>query len=187
MNQMITAIDPGTDQSAILKFDGKKVWDAEMLPNTELLNRVRQGRFVNLAVEMIASYGMPVGRETFETVLLIGRIMEAQRTYWGGAGQGETRLVYRKDVKMWLCGSMKAKDGNLKQALVDRHGGDSVAVGGIKCLSCKGRGKFGRDKTSCPQCAATGWSHPPGPFHKLVSHLWQALALADYALNNPEI
>jgi hypothetical protein len=63
---------------------------------------------------MIASYGMPVGASTFETCLWIGRFIELART--------ESRLVYRKDIKMHLCGSMRAKDGNVRQALIDLIG-----------------------------------------------------------------
>jgi hypothetical protein len=44
-----------------------------------------------LAVEMIASYGMPVGREVFDTCLWIGRFVEA----WQAHG-GEYRLIYRR-------------------------------------------------------------------------------------------
>jgi hypothetical protein len=68
----------------------------------------------HLVIEMVASYGMPVGKEIFETVLAIGQMVEAWR--------GQHTLIYRKDVKMHLCGSMKAKDSNIRQALIDRHG-----------------------------------------------------------------
>ena len=32
------------------------------------------------------------------------------------------RLVYRKDVKLHLCGSPRAKDPNIRQALLDKLG-----------------------------------------------------------------
>lgn len=69
-----------------------------------------------LAIEMIASYGMPVGREVFETCVWIGRFIEA----WGGT-YAMTRVT-RNEVKNHLCGSSKAKDSNIRQALIDLFG-----------------------------------------------------------------
>lgn len=63
---------------------------------------------------MIASYGMPVGKEVFDTCVWIGRFIEAFDL--------EYEYVYRKDEKMNLCHSMKAKDSNIRQALIDRFG-----------------------------------------------------------------
>lgn len=62
---------------------------------------------------MIASYGMPVGKEVFDTCVWIGRFIENSTGY---------SYVYRKDEKMNLCHSMKAKDSNIRQALIDRFG-----------------------------------------------------------------
>ena len=113
----ILAIDPGTTESAFVVWDGS-VRDSGFVPN-EAIRRFLTARLEfltcdRIAIEMIASYGMPVGKETFETCLWIGRFMER--------AQQPVSLVYRKDVKMHLCGSMKAKDGNIRQALIDKHG-----------------------------------------------------------------
>lgn len=67
-----------------------------------------------LVIEMIASYGMPVGKEVFETCVWIGRFIEAFDL--------EYRYIYRKDEKMNICHTMKAKDSNIRQALIDRFG-----------------------------------------------------------------
>lgn len=67
-----------------------------------------------VSIEMIACYGMPVGRETFETCVWIGRFIERAKQ--------PHRLVYRKDVKLHLCNSPRAKDGNVRQAIIDRFG-----------------------------------------------------------------
>src|SRR5678809_428964 len=79
-------------------------------------------RYTRFAIEMIASYGMAVGREVFETCLWIGRFVQAAR--------GEHTLVYRRDVKMHLCGNNAARDSNIRQALIDRFGpGKDKAIG----------------------------------------------------------
>jgi hypothetical protein len=84
-----------------------------------------------LAIEMVASYGMPVGREVFETVRWIGRMQQV----WHNPEA--VRFVYRQDVKLHLCGSPRAKDANIRQALIDKLGpvGTKAAPGplyGIK-------------------------------------------------------
>lgn len=148
----IYAIDPGTSESAILLFDGEKVISCEIIPNEALLSNLRDHDatvFRPIAIEMIASYGMAVGREVFETCVLIGRILEIAHSKAMPA-----QLVYRKDVKIHLCGTMKAKDPNIRQALIDKHG-------------------------------PTGTKKNPGKLFGISSHLWSALAVADYAIANP--
>lgn len=114
----IIAIDPGTTQSGWCKFGAGKVLDSGIMDNADLLRRLRlMGSWVDtLAIEMIASYGMPVGREVFETVVWIGRLQQA----WHNPEA--VRLVYRRDVKLHLCGTAKAKDPNVRQALIDLIG-----------------------------------------------------------------
>lgn len=114
----ILAIDPGTDQSAFIVWDGRAT-KTGFVPNAELLAMIRHrwDLFESVAVEMVACYGMPVGREVFETCLVIGRILEICDSIPTPA-----RLVYRRDIKLHLCGSARAKDGNVRQALIDKHG-----------------------------------------------------------------
>ena len=114
---MILAVDPGTEQSGWCHFSGGEVLDSGVLSNSELLLFFGQHHYPYiLAIEMVASYGMPVGREVFETCVWIGRFKQA----W--YKPDEVRLVYRRDVKLALCGSMKAKDANIRQALIDKLG-----------------------------------------------------------------
>ena len=116
----ILAIDPGTDHSAYVLWDREtdSVLESDDIPNEELLALLRKQDWTDhVCIEMIACYGMPVGRETFETVLVIGRAQEI------GESRGQhVRLVYRKDVCMWHCGSARAKDPNIRQALIDKYG-----------------------------------------------------------------
>lgn len=65
---------------------------------------------------MIASYGMPVGKEVFDTCVWIGRFQQI------ALPNADTKFIYRKDEKMNICHSMKAKDSNIRQALIDRFG-----------------------------------------------------------------
>lgn len=112
------AIDPGTTESGWVVFEGGAVIAAGVSPNPDILDRIAAHPYDQLAVEMIASYGMAVGREVFRTVWWTGRIAQAwmQRT-------GRLPIeVYRQDVKLHLCGTSRAKDGNIRQALIDLLG-----------------------------------------------------------------
>jgi len=122
---MILAIDPGTTESAyvILDKDLKPVifgkYDNEMILKMIYATNPpdsNEGRVTDCAIEMVASYGMAVGKEVFETVYWIGRFREAI-TF-----TENIKLIYRKEEKSNLCHSMKAKDSNIRQALIDRFG-----------------------------------------------------------------
>jgi hypothetical protein len=115
----VLAIDPGTDESGYALWAFDRIVTAGVMSNGHLLSQLRVGNFrwagaKRMAVEMIASYGMPVGREVFETCVWIGRFIEA----W----DGEHELIYRRDVKLHLCGNARAKDANIRQALLDKIG-----------------------------------------------------------------
>lgn len=157
----LVAVDPGSEQSA-------SVWISPLPPhrpiefskqsNSALLEELksagahgRPGGWDHLAIEMIASYGMPVGAEVFDTCVWIGRFIQA----WGGP----YTLVYRREVKMFLCGNNTAKDGNIRQALIDRYGGKAKAIG-------KKTGK------------TDGVKNAPGPLYGISDDVWSALAVA---------
>lgn len=70
-----------------------------------------------LVIEMIASYGMPVGKEVFDTCVWIGKFIQTVEDR-----KMQAKYIYRKDEKMNICHSMKAKDSNIRQALIDRFG-----------------------------------------------------------------
>lgn len=117
----IIAIDPGTTESAFVVWDGQKIYQRGILPNAQVLALLRADRTFDdgdLCIEMIASYGMAVGKEVFQTVLWIGRFSEA----WAQSAQREARLIYRQEVKLHHCHSARAKDGNIRQALIDKYG-----------------------------------------------------------------
>lgn len=74
--------------------------------------------FDKVIIEMIASYGMAVGKEVFDTCVWIGRFKQISESQ-----DIEVEYIYRKDEKINICNSMKAKDSNIRQALIDRFGG----------------------------------------------------------------
>lgn len=115
-NGYVLAIDPGNIESAYCLIDKVTYKPVEFgkISNEEVLNKIKNLSYNYLAIEMIASYGMPVGKEVFETCVWIGRFIQASYCY------GE--YIYRKEEKINLCGSMKAKDSNIRQALIDRFG-----------------------------------------------------------------
>ncbi|MGZ7030177.1 MAG: hypothetical protein ACXVG9_12700, partial [Terriglobales bacterium] len=130
---MILAIDPGTTESGWCIYDGSRVVESGVADNQTMLNTVKVARFKLdiglLAIEMIASYGMAVGREVFETCVWIGRFQQAWHI------PEKVELIYRRDVKLHLCGSAKAKDPNVRQALLDmfpRTGGGKTPQIGTK-------------------------------------------------------
>ena len=115
----ILTIDPGTTESGWCVFKDSVVRTSGVLDNDELIEWIDGDpdlRGFTLAIEMIASYGMPVGAEVFETCVWIGRFKQAWHT------PDAVRLIYRRDVKLHLCGSARAKDGNIRQALIDKLG-----------------------------------------------------------------
>jgi hypothetical protein len=120
MPRSIIAIDPGTTDGAYIVWDciNEAVVDKAILPNDELLEFVKHQSYTKeIFCEMIACYGMPVGKETFETCVWIGRCEQI----CDDRGWSFTR-VYRIPVKTHHCHSVKAKDANLRQALIDRFG-----------------------------------------------------------------
>lgn len=119
----ILAIDPGNTESAYVVLDeNMKPVRFDKVENSffnQILIRQIVGTYKldKAAIEYIASYGMAVGKEVFETCIWIGRFAQSLSMY--GV---DTTPIYRKDVKMHLCGSMKAKDSNIIIALKDRFG-----------------------------------------------------------------
>ena len=111
---MILALDPGTTHSAFVQFDQRGIHDHGHLPNAEIRQILIGREYDRCACEMIASYGMAVGSSTFETCVWIGRFIEV--------AQVDVELIFRKDIKLFLCGTMRAKDANIRQALIDKIG-----------------------------------------------------------------
>lgn len=119
---IVLACDPGTTESSFVTFDGTRVLEAVEMPNTEAIDYIYEttGSTLNpvetFVVEWVESFGMSVGREVFETCFWVGRF--AERALRNVA----VKRVTRRQVKLNVCGSMKAKDANIRQALIDKLG-----------------------------------------------------------------
>ena len=114
----ILAIDPGNKESAYVLIDSNfKPLNFGKISNDELLSSLKHYPAKEAVIEMIACYGMPVGKEVFETCVWIGKFAHELSIHNIPVG-----YVYRKDVKLNLCGTTKAKDSNVSQALKDRFG-----------------------------------------------------------------
>ena len=160
----IFAIDPGTTQSGWVVYDADAhaVTDRGVTNNHELLRMIEDAcpggdreamqrlRGCTMAIEMIASQGMAVGAEVFETVVWVGMFMHAWQDDYSSV-----QRVTRNQVKVHVCGSAKAKDANVRQAIIDLFPG----TGGGKT----------------PQ---VGTSKQPGPLFGMNSHMWPALGVA---------
>ena len=119
---MILAIDPGNIESAycIIEKETYKPIEFGKIDNQQLLRQI--GLFKNIdciVIEKVASYGMAVGKEVFDTCEWYGRFIQK---YCDTNNSQTIEYVFRKEVKINLCNSMKAKDSNIRQALIDRFG-----------------------------------------------------------------
>ena len=111
----IIAIDPGTTESAYVSWNGRVILDMDILDNDIILELVKNYKILRdftLIVEQVRCYGMVVGSSTLDTVFWSGRFCEAFN--------GHFYLMPRMDVKMHLCHDSRAKDKNIRQALIDR-------------------------------------------------------------------
>lgn len=152
---IILGIDPGPVETAWVEYDTEKkipqafskdennVFLAKRVLNTHVCNSEK------MFIEMIASYGMPVGKDVFQTCVWIGRFIQR---WMADYTEEQWEMVYRKDVKMHLCNTNRAKDSNVRQAISDRYGGTVQKAKGTK-------------KT-------------PGPLYGIKSDIWAALGVA---------
>ena len=150
MGKHILALDPGDTQTgyAVIEMPDFQLHEFGKIANGELIRFLPDLALKcdNCAVEMIASYGMPVGKSVFDTCVWIGRFLqEVSRII-------TVDFIYRKDEKIAICGSMKAKDANIRQALVDRYATHDFKTG-------------------------KGTKKDPDTFYGVSADVWQAIAV----------
>jgi hypothetical protein len=159
---LIHAIDPGTDESGFvsLQVDGADILSVIPTPTIQnealiplLLCSNDAGKHAQVTViESIESYGMPVGAEVFETVHWAGRFFQASDS---NPTHDTPVRIPRRTIKLHLCNDSRARDSNIRQALLNRFprtGGGATPQKGTKAQ--------------------------PGPLYGVSKHAWAALAVA---------
>lgn len=153
---LIWGVDPGPEHSALVTFDGRSVLSAGTLENSLLLQRIAdrcRSSQEQLVIEQVASFGMPVGVDVFETVFWSGRFAQAWHGYVRpNAHVGVFVRLKRHEIKTHLCHNQRAKDANIRQVLIDRFGPGKEKAIGKKAI--------------------------PGPLYGISGDEWSALAVA---------
>jgi hypothetical protein len=116
----IIAIDPGNEESAFVCYDSQTetILDKGKRLNADIIKGLFCARGDVLVIEQVACMGMAVGAEVFETVFWSGRFAQE----WEKQACKPWHRIKRHQIKMHLCGTMRAKDGNIRQALIDKLG-----------------------------------------------------------------
>jgi hypothetical protein len=125
----ILAIDPGTEVSGFVVIGTHdEILDHGIIGHAEMLNFIELWRD-RMAVEMVVSYGKPIGKSTIETIFHIGRYVQAYER------PDDVLLIPRKTVTKFICMDAGAKDPQIRQALIDlypRTGGGKIPQIGVK-------------------------------------------------------
>lgn len=115
---IILALDVGTEQSGfcLMNADNYKPIEFGKEDNDVILKeKVKIWMYDALVYEEFQSYGMAIGKSTIKSITWNGRFIQAA---W------ERSIpfypIYRLEEKINLCGNAKAKDANLRQAMIDR-------------------------------------------------------------------
>lgn len=154
---LLLAIDPGNVYTAycIIDIDTFEIVDKAKILNIELYPKVLNDelKYDKVAIEMMASMNMAVGKTVFDTILWIGRYFEMthQKGY-------DPVLVYRSQEKMNLLGKARGKDSDIIAALVERF--------------TPGQPNYGK-----------GTKANPGWFFGMSADMWQAYAVGVTAID----
>jgi hypothetical protein len=123
----ILAIDPGNAETAWCEIDANSLRPLRFAKESNEVVRRFITSEVNISavvVERVASYGMAVGREVFETCEWVGRFTE--NALCCGI---PVYYVYRKEEKLHICASPRANDANIRRALIDRFASTDLKNG----------------------------------------------------------
>lgn len=118
---VVLAIDPGNIDSAfcVIDSESRRPLRFDKVANKELARLVREELqpFDEFVIERVQSYGMAVGKSVFQTCEWTGRFVQIVSDV---ALDIPVSYIYRKDEKLHICGDSRAKDANIRRALIDR-------------------------------------------------------------------
>ena len=146
----VLAIDPGAEQSGFVLYDIEhepRVQFTGVLGNDDILREVITTHDAIVVIEGMSGYGATLGQSTIDTLVWAGRFW--QQAVCSGL---PVARISRRDVKLHLCDSARARDADMRDALITRFGP-------------------GKEK-------AIGTKANRGPLYGVKSHCWAALALA---------
>lgn len=152
---IITAIDPGPTTCGAVVYDtgARRVLAAESELTVENAIRWAQGHDPRpcwpwvVVIEQVMSTGQ-AGNDLLRTAEVCGRLFQAAVV--GSAY--EVHYLPRREVCRVLGISGKGKDAQVREVMIEIHGGDKAA--------------------------AVGTKKAPGPLYGVSGHAWQALAVA---------
>lgn len=154
----IMTIDPGTTESAYARMSITNgfidLGHTAKIENERLVNRINADALV---IEMIKSYGNAMGDTTIETCVWIGRFIQTFKTLNPG---GKLFLIPRKTIVTELCKNPKAKDSNVRQAVIDYF-----------------RAFTSDDLLGAGKEPMIGTNKKPGPLYEVSKDMWSAIAV----------
>lgn len=112
---IVLAIDPGNEKSAYCFISSETLEPGLFgkVDNDDLISIINLCVYDRIVIERVASYGMAVGRDVFETCEWVGRFTQAALPL-------RADYIYRKEEKLHICGNPRANDANIRRALIDR-------------------------------------------------------------------
>lgn len=150
----VVAVDPGYKQSAIVQMaqfaTGGSRWPTILrhgiYPNEDARRILADLSWLGniMALEKVAMGGQVAGPETFETCVWSGRFVELWQPH-------AYCRIPRVSVKKHLTGKANTKDAHVRQAIIERFGGDKATAVGVKAT--------------------------PGPLYGVRADVWAAIAV----------
>lgn len=115
----ILAIDPSNLHSAFVLMDEEcRIAKKGIVNNGDIVSMIEELPMdTEMVIEGMQSYGMPVGASVFDTVFQMGVFYRT--AILSGI---KPKKLFRSAIKTVICGNVRAKDSNIRAALIERFG-----------------------------------------------------------------